>query len=91
LQGEYPYEKILYLLMTIDTPEGPPMGPERFLGMALGIINLATDSDGHRYTSAQVETVRQRCATATQTYQATSTKAAKRRLKKMAGKESRFR
>jgi putative transposase len=49
-----------FLLVTIDTPEEPPMTPERFLGVDLGIINLATDGDGHRYTGADVETVRHR-------------------------------
>jgi transposase len=34
-----------FLLVTLDTPEEPPMVPERFLGIDLGIINLATDSD----------------------------------------------
>jgi putative transposase len=80
-----------YLLVTIDTPEEPSMVSERFLGIDLGIINLAMDSDGHPATGADVEGVRQRCMAHRQTYQATHTKAAKRRLKKLAGKESRFR
>jgi putative transposase len=80
-----------YLLVTIDTPEAPPMVPERFLGVDLGIINLATDSDGNRYTGTPVEVVRQRCNTARQTYQSTHTRSAKRRLQKMARHESRFR
>jgi IS605 OrfB family transposase len=80
-----------YLRVTLDTPEEPPLVPERFLGVDLGIINLAIDSDGHPYTGAEVEAVRQRCTTHRKTYQATGTKAAKRRLKKLAGKESRFR
>jgi putative transposase len=80
-----------YLLVTLDTPEEPPMVPERFLGVDLGIINLAMDSDGHPATGAEVERVRQRCVIHRQTYQATHTKAAKRRLQKLAGKESRFR
>src|SRR5207247_5000476 len=70
-----------YLLVTLDTPEEPLMVPERFLGVDLGIINLATDSDGHPYTGTDVETVRRRCTTHRQTYQATHTKSAKRRLK----------
>lgn len=80
-----------YLLVTIDTPEAPPMVPERFLGVDLGIVNLATDSDGNSYTGARVEVIRQRCHTARQTYQSTHTKSAKRRLKKMARHEARFR
>jgi hypothetical protein len=75
----------------METPEEPPMAPERFLGVDLGIVNLAMDSDGHSATGAEVERVRQRCMTHRQTYQATGTKAAKRRLKKLAQQESRFR
>ena len=80
-----------FLLVTIDTPEEPPMEPARFLGVDLGIVNLATDSDGNSYTGAPVEVVRQRCGNARRTYQATGTRSAKRRLKKMAKNESRFR
>lgn len=58
-----------FLLITIDTPEEPPMEPTRFLGVDLGIIELATDSDGNSYTGTPVEKVRQRCGTARQTYQ----------------------
>lgn len=82
---------VFFLLVTLDTPEEPPMVPERFLGVDLGIINLATDGDGNTSTGADVETVRQRCTTHRKTSQATHTKAAKRRLKKRAGKEARFR
>ena len=79
------------LVLTLETPEEPPMMPERFLGVDLGIINLAMDSDGHPATGAEMERVRQRCMTHRQTYQATGTKAAKRWLKKLARQESRFR
>lgn len=79
-----------YLLVTIDTPEAPPMVPERFLGVDLGIVNVATDSDGNSYTGDDVEVVRQRCMTHRQTFQARGTKSAKRRLKAMAGKQARF-
>ena len=80
-----------FLLVTLDTPEEPPMEPTRFLGVDLGIVSLATDSDGNSYTGAVVEVVRQRCMTARKTYQATSTRSATRRLKKMAKHESHFR
>lgn len=80
-----------YLLVTMDTPEDPPMEPTHFLGVDLGIVTLATDSDGNSYTGAPVEVVRQRCGTARKTYQSAHTRSAKRRLKKMAHRESRFR
>jgi IS605 OrfB family transposase len=80
-----------FLLVTLETPVEPPMEPERFLGVDLGIVNLAVDSDAHTYTGNDVEAVRQRCQTHRQTFQARGTKKAKRCLRQMAGKESRFR
>ena len=79
-----------YLYATIEVPEETPIQPTRFLGVDLGIVEIVTDSDGHSYTGAEIEVVRQRSATARQTFQATGTKAAKRRLKKMAGHQGRF-
>jgi len=79
-----------YLYATIDVPEETPIEPTRFLGVDLGIVNIATDSDGNSYTGEALEVVRQRSATARQTYQSTHTKSAKRRLKQMAGRQARF-
>lgn len=79
-----------YLLATIDLPEDPPIEPTRFMGVDLGIVNLAADSDGNTYTGDDVEAKRMRSHTARQSYQATGTRSAKRRLKKMSGKQSRF-
>jgi IS605 OrfB family transposase len=79
-----------FLYATIDVPEDTPMQPTRFLGIDLGITNIATDSDGNRYSGEAIERVRHRCMTHRQTYQATGTKGAKRRLKKLAGKQRRF-
>ncbi|MBI4639176.1 MAG: IS200/IS605 family element transposase accessory protein TnpB [Candidatus Tectomicrobia bacterium] len=79
-----------YLYATIEVPEDTPIEPTRFLGVDFGITNIATDSDGNAYTGDAIEGVRHRAATARQTYQSTHTKSAKRRLKKMAGKQARF-
>jgi putative transposase len=79
-----------FLYATIELPEETPIEPTRFLGVDLGIVNIATDSDGNAYTGEAIELVRQRHHTARQTYQATGTKSAKRRLKKMAGTQARF-
>ena len=83
-------DSTFYLLATLDLPEDPPITPTRFLGVDLGIVNLATDSDGNTYTGETVEVVRQRSATHRQTYQRTDTRSAKRRLKAMAGRQARF-
>jgi predicted transposase len=47
-----------YLYATIDVPEETPIQPTRFLGIDLGIANIATDSDGHGHTGAEIERVR---------------------------------
>ena len=44
--------------MTLDTPEASPMEPARFLGVDLGIVSLAVDSDGNSYTGTPVDVVR---------------------------------
>ena len=80
-----------YLYATIDVPEDTPIAPTRFLGVDLGITNIAVDSDGNSYTGEAIEAVRARASTARQTYQSTHTKSAKRRLKLMAGTQARFR
>ena len=36
-----------YLMVTVDIPDGTPIETHRFLGVDLGIVNIATDSDGH--------------------------------------------
>jgi IS605 OrfB family transposase len=79
-----------FLLMTLDTPEEPPMVPERFLGVDLGIVNLATDSDGTSYSGEDVEVVRQRAMAHRETFQRTGTRRAKRHLKAMAGIQAKF-
>jgi len=79
-----------YLLATVDIPDPTMIEPKRFIGVDLGIVNLATDSDGHTYTGDDVEAKRMRSHTARQTYQSTGTRSAKRRLKKMSGKQRRF-
>ena len=78
------------LAATCDIPETDEFNAEDWLGVDLGIVNLATDSDGAVYSGADVERVRQRHAKRRRGLQKCGTKAAKRRLKKLAGKQRRF-
>src|SRR5262249_36520469 len=52
--------------------------------------NIATDSDGRQFTGAAIETVRSKLARRRAGLQKRGTKAAKRRLRKLAGKQRRF-
>ena len=80
-----------FLYVTVDVPDGSPVDPEGWLGVDLGIRNLAVDSDGEAHSGAAVEATRQRHHRLRQKLQAIGTKSAKRHLKKIAGKEARFR
>jgi putative transposase len=60
------------------------------LGVDLGIVNLATDSDGEAFSGTTVKKARTRYHTRRQRLQKVNTKNAKRRLKKNAGRERRF-
>lgn len=57
----------------------------------LGIVSLATDSDGESFSGEAVEKVRKRHQALRQRLQKRGTKSAKRHLKKLSGKEARFR
>lgn len=80
-----------YLAATCDIPETTEFKAEDWLGVDLGIVHLAADSDGTTYTGSAVEAVRSRLARRKAGLQRRGTKAAKRKLKKLAGKEARFR
>lgn len=62
----------------------------KFLGVDLGIVNIASDSDGKPYSGSAVKSVRHRHRRLRRKLQKKQTRAAKRRLKKLAGKEARF-
>jgi putative transposase len=67
-----------------------PKPVKDYLGVDLGLTNIAVDSTGEAFSGEQVERNRVRRATARTQYQRTGTKSAKRRLKKMAGRQARF-
>ncbi|MEO6809749.1 MAG: transposase [Isosphaeraceae bacterium] len=80
-----------HLFCTVDLPEEPTEEVKDFLGVDLGIVQLATDSDGNQYSGEAVENVRRRRHKARRSFQKTGTKSAKRRLKAMSRKEANFR
>ncbi len=80
-----------YLYATVDLPDKAPIEPKDWIGVDLGIVNLATDSDGNTYSGDALEKVRRRRHESRRSYQKTGTKSAKRRLKKMARREANFR
>ena len=59
-------------------------------GFAGNLVNIATDSDGEAYSGKHLNSVRHRHRRLRRKLQKKGTKGAKRRLKKLSGKERRF-
>ncbi len=51
-----------FLLVVVQVPEGTPCPPTDFLGVDLGVVNLAATSDGTTHSGAGVEACRTRYA-----------------------------
>ncbi|WP_198045035.1 transposase [Spirosoma montaniterrae] len=74
-----------YLLATCDVPDEEGGEIVDALGVDLGIVTLATDSDGQTFSGANVEATRQWYAKRRATLQSVGTKSAKCRLKNSPG------
>lgn len=79
-----------YLAVVVDVPEPPADEAGDWLGVDLGIANIAADSDGGTYSGGHVNGLRKRHAKLRARLQAKGTKSAKRLLKKRRRKEQRF-
>ena len=64
--------------------------PEGVIGVDMGIVNIATDSTGEHFSGQEVEAKREWYARRRAILQRKGSKAAKRRLKKMSGRQRRF-
>ena len=79
-----------YLAAVVEAPEPSELDPVGVLGVDLGIVNLAVDSDGANYSGENVDQTREKKAKLRAHFQKRGTKSAKRHLKKLSGKEKRF-
>jgi IS605 OrfB family transposase len=79
-----------FLAVTVDAPEAEPIDPEGVLGVDLGLVNVATDSDGNQNTGGLILGTRRRHRRTRTRLQSKGTKSAKRLLKKRRRKETRF-
>jgi len=80
-----------FLYATVDIPEEAPIEVKDFLGVDLGVVNLATDSDGKTHSGDDVEKTRKRVGDHRKALQKRGTKSAKRRLVKVRKREKNFR
>jgi putative transposase len=53
-------DNVFYLLLVVDLPEPPQNKPVDFLGVDLGIKNIATDSDGNIFSGSHLNNLRKR-------------------------------
>ena len=80
-----------YLMIVVDIPEEPPNSSfSDVLGIDLGIVNLATTNDGVKYSGEKCTKVRKLYERVRAELQKKNTWSAKRKLKKISGRERRF-
>lgn len=89
-----------FLLISVDIPDGVTTPTTDFLGVDLGVTNLAFDSDGTQYSGARVETARQHYSTLRAELQSAGElrkasgrrpKRIRKKLKDLGSRETRFR
>lgn len=81
---------MFFLLQTIEVPEPPTDDVTDYIGVDLGIVNIATDSEGEVHSGNIINGLRNRHAKLRAKLQSKGTKSAKRLLKKRRRKETRF-
>lgn len=79
-----------YLYATCEVPEANEYTPGDFLGVDLGIANIATTSDGTIHSGGHTNNVRHRHRHLRRRLQRKGTKSAKRVLRRLSGREARF-
>ena len=79
-----------YLAATCNVEEPSLAKVDDVLGIDLGIVNIATDSDGESYSGDGIERNRRIYSHRRRNLQRKGTKAAKRKLRQISGKQARF-
>ena len=88
-----------FLMATVEHEPEPPLDTDDFLGVDLGVENLATDSDGAQHSGDDIERVRTKSQTLKQVLQSAADLAAnarkrkriRKKLKRIGDREARFR
>jgi len=90
-QADLIYKKgTFYLMIVVDLPDAEPIIPDDVIGIDLGIVNLATTSDGKIFSGKKCTEIRKRYTKIKAILQHVSTNSAKRHLRKISGKERKF-
>ena len=88
-----------FLMATVEFDTEPPGDPDDFLGVDLGVENLATDSDGQQHSGEDIERVRTKNHTLKRALQSAADlaqnhrrrKRIRKKLKRIGDREARFR
>ncbi|MFE4685889.1 RNA-guided endonuclease InsQ/TnpB family protein [Streptomyces sp. NPDC056721] len=80
---------VFYLIATCEVPEAEAYEPDGFIGVDLGIVNIATTSTGYQAAGRGLGRYRKRQLTLRAKLQKKRTKSAKRRLKERSRREQR--
>ena len=80
---------VFYLIATCDVPEAEAYEPDGFIGVDLGIVNIATTSTGYQAAGRGLGRYRTRQLALRAKLQKKRTKSAKRRLKERSRREQR--
>jgi IS605 OrfB family transposase len=79
-----------YLCVAVTVSKAVPFEPCGAIGIDLGIVNVATDSHGNRYTGEPVKRVRKKYRRLRKELQAKKSRSARKHLARCRKKESRF-
>ena len=77
-------------MVSVESPEEPAIKPVDIIGVDMGIVNIAVDSTGRYYSGDHIKDVREHYTDLRSRLQSAGTGSAKRHLKKLSGRESRF-
>ncbi len=84
------FNGMFFLLATCEIPDPEPRDVAEALGVDMGIVNIATTSDGEVLASEPIERNRQRQQQLRSDLQARGSLSAKRHLRKLAGRQRRY-
>ena len=81
---------VFYLYVCMDLPTPPPVKTEGYVGIDVSIVQIATDSTGKQYSGEAVKSLRKKVREHRRQLQKRKTHSAKKRLRKIARRQSRF-
>lgn len=81
---------MFFLQVSVDFPDADTIQVSDFIGVDLGIVEIATTDDGQSFSGKPIEKSRRRNNRARKTYQRRNSRSARRRLRRMARRQSRF-